>query len=343
MTNYSIDWKKYVSFKEMKYDDFISLIAQRITDAECLQKVDGALGAMIYERGSKCKFQTTGNQFLENLPVLEEYQNILDNIKSINSVVLMGEMVAKRSGSILPFNQTISIVKTPTKGNNATLIHHYLYDLFYINGHKITDYKTALKFIDDNFNIKTKFIHIPSHVKWQIDRFSKLYHNTIMTPGFDGVVVRQFHGRNYKIKPFQTFDLAVIGAGNEFMPAWAKKQISYLIVAFIDKDGNFRLSSKVGTGYDFKTRSMFYDYIMKEKILEKNGEFFVQPRMIIEVEFLRYDVRDMPCYKFDGKTFHLIGKKASGTMINPRFSKIREDKKMNEYDVRLGQIPEFDR
>ena len=130
MINYANDWKRYVSFKEMKYDDFISLIAQRITDAECLQKVDGALGALIYERGSRCTFQTTGNQYIENLPVLEEYKKILDNIKGINQIVLMGEMVAMKGKDILPFNQSISVIKTPTKGNNANLIHHYLYMCF---------------------------------------------------------------------------------------------------------------------------------------------------------------------------------------------------------------------
>lgn len=180
------------------------------------------------------------------------------------------------------------------------------------------------------------------HTKWKSENFSKMYNNTIIKPGFDGVVIRQYHGKNYKIKPFQTFDLVLIGAGHEHMPAWKKNQISYLIVAFIDKDGLFRLTSKVGTGFDFKTRSMFYDYIMSNKILEKNGDFFVKPEKIVEVEFLRYDIRDMPCYKFDGKSYTLIGKKASGTMINPRFLRIREDKKINEFDVRISQIPEFD-
>lgn len=96
MTNYCNEWKRYVSFKEIKYEDFISTIAPIITDAECLQKVDGILGALIYERDNFCKLQTTSGQYIEDIPIVNEYKNILDNIKGINQIVLMGELVGKK-------------------------------------------------------------------------------------------------------------------------------------------------------------------------------------------------------------------------------------------------------
>lgn len=339
MINYPIEWKKYVNFQEIKYDAFISNISDNISSAVVSQKVDGILGALIYERDNRCIFQTTGNQFIKDIPVLDEYKNFLDKKNNINQIVIMGDLVGQLNGNIIKFNDSLSIVKTPKKGENANKIHHYIYDIFSINN-EIVDYNSSLKFINSNIKDFDR-IHIPIHYNWSINNFSKLYKETIEKDGFDGIVIRQSHGKNYKIKPFYTFDLVVIGAGREDMPAWKKGQISYLIVSFLDNDGNYRTSSKIGTGFDFKTRFSLYEYIMNNYIMKSDGEYFVKPEKIIEVEFLRYGLKEMKCYSFDGKKYKSLGKKLSGTMINPRFKRFREDKKINTFDVRLNQIPEF--
>lgn len=338
--NYSLDWKSYVNFKELKFDEFIT-ISDIISSGFCSQKVDGILGALVYKRGQSTYFQTTGNQFITNIPVISEYERYLNSLKNIDSIVIIGDLVAKKGKTIFPFNQTVSIVKTPNKGNNKNLICHYLYDIFYINEVK-TNYKQAIDFISKiNFN-SFNFIFAPIHLPWNEKNFRKLYVTTVDRQGFDGIVVRQFSGRNYKIKPFKTFDLVVIGAGNTAMPAWKNKQISYLITAFIDKKGYYRQTSKLGTGFDYRIRADFYDMINKEKIQERDGEFLVKPRIVVEAEFLDYDIKEMLCYKFDGNQYIFEGKKDSVTLRNPRFIRIRHDKTPNNIDVRLSQIPEME-
>lgn len=71
------------------------------------------------------------------------------------------------------------------------------------------------------------------------------------------------------------------------------------------------------------------------------GNFFIKPELIIEVKFLRYHINNMDCYSYKNGIYNNIGKKESITLINPRFNRIRVDKKINDYDVRISQIPEL--
>ena len=87
----------------------------------------------------------------------------------------------------------------------------------------------------------------------------------------------------------------------------------------------------------------FYDYVQKNRTMNEDmkGNFFIKPELIIEVKFLRYHINNMDCYSYKNGVYTNIGKKESVTLINPRFNRIRVDKKINDYDVRLSQIPEL--
>ena len=57
MKNYSLEWKKYVNFKEISYNDFLVKFHE-IKDAYYLEKIDGMLGALIYIKDKDIFFQT---------------------------------------------------------------------------------------------------------------------------------------------------------------------------------------------------------------------------------------------------------------------------------------------
>lgn len=341
MKNYALEWKKNVNLRDLSYEDFVSIF-HNISNVFFLEKIDGMLGALIYREGKRPFFQLSSGRIISGLPVLYEYETYLKNLK-VKEAVLVGELVAQKFATVLPFNQTSSIVRTAYRiPAYRDLVHHYLVDVYSLNKKKL-GFNQAFKFISKNFG-KIGFPHIrtPKVVYGGTDAFRKLYMLTKDKPGFDGVVVRDMGGKNYRVKFTGTVDLVVIGAGHTDMKAWKKNQISYLLTSFIDSDGMFRTSSKVGTGFTFKERTSFFNYIKDSTLYKKDGEFFVKPKLVIEVKFFRHRITSTPTYKFTKGRYDLVGNKKSVTLSHPGFERIRSDKKPDRYSCRLEQIPDWE-
>lgn len=341
MKNYCIDWKKRVNFNEMTHSNFIEDYSN-ISNSFYIQKIDGMLCMLIYEKDKECFFQTTTGAIIKDIPVLKEYKESLSRFDNIKSIKIAGELVARKGNRILDWGDSQSIIKTYTR-SNTNLIFHYCYDIYELNGQKIS-FKEAINYLKFRLESKEfKHIVVPEYTFNGINTFKNIYRKFVgnKTSGIEGIVVRS-ERKNFKIKPSQTLDLVVMGAGNKEMISWNRKQISFLLPAFMDKDKNFRLVSKIGTGFDFKTREYFYDYVIKNKTNEDTyGNTFVKPELVIEVKFLRYHINEMDTFEYKNGVYTKIGKKKSVTLINPRFTRIRDDKKINEFDVRIEQIPEF--
>lgn len=340
MKNYALEWKKNVNLRNLSYEDFVSKF-HNISNIFYLEKIDGMLGALIYREGRKPFFQLSSGRVISDLPVLYEYGIYLKKLK-IKEAILIGELVAQKFATVLPFNQTSSIVRTAYKRPEyKDLVHHYLVDVYSLNKKKLA-FKQTFNFISKNFGkIGFPHIHTPKIAYGGMDAFRKLYESTKNKPGFDGVVARDIDGNNYRVKFTGTVDLAVIGGGNIDMKAWEKKQIPYLLTAFIDKDKLFRTSSKVGTGFTTKQRETWFRFVNENKIYEKDGDFFVKPGAIVQVKYFRYRITPTITYKFVKGKYETIGNKESVTLSHPTFERMRYDKKANKYDVRLEQIPSW--
>ena len=336
MANYAAEWKKLVNFKQLDYNSFISKF-ENVSDSYFMEKIDGFLGALTYVNGF-ASFTTVNDIKISDLPVIEEYRSILQRRADLSHVVLIGELVAVRGNIILPFSDTQSIVKTSYLDKNKPLVHHYVYDIFSIDGRRISSYKEAMQFILQHFQGSTR-VHIPKYTYGDIDDFKYLYTRAIRKRGVEGVVARLYDGkRNYKVKETTTWDVAVIGMGDKTMKVWSRDQAPYLICAFIGPDGTFRRTSDVGTGFTIKERQDFFSYIMSNKIQEIGDEVFVSPVKVIEVRAFRWRIKQSPAYFWTGKEYKLIGKKDSISLDMPAFLRIRDDKKVNDRDVRLTQI-----
>lgn len=337
MKNYALEWKKYVNFKELSYDNFISQNIN-ISNAFYLEKIDSMLGMLIYEKGKLPYFQTTTGAIISDLPCLDEYYKILNKEKDINFLVLAGEISVIKNGKLLEWGPSQSIIKTSYIEDNKNLIHHYVYDIFLENNKKIP-YNEVVNKLHKIFNFnKTDYIHFPEYDYGGIKDFSNLYKKVInIKTGIEGIVIRT-NFKNYKIKPYLSFDVVIIGAGNENMISWSKKQISYLIVAFLDEHKNFITTSHIGTGFTYKERELFYSYINENKVMLKNGEVFCKPKIVIEVYCKKNLPNTFMSYKYENQLYVEIGKRKSISLIDPRFIRIRIDKNINDYDVRITQI-----
>lgn len=334
MSNYSDQWKKDAKFRQVSYDEFVTIPFSKGT---FMQKVDGMLGTFVFSQNNKSFFQTTTGKEIADIPVIIEYEKLLTKM-GVSEAKIPGELTAEKNGKILPLNEIQSIVKRSREEQNKDLIHHYPVDVISLNNSKVS-FSQALRFISKSFKSQ-KHITLPKIVSGDLNDFRKLFSET-MQPGFDGVIAREIAGKNYKIKYVNTVDLVIIGAGNLTYPAWLKKQISYLLTAFIDKDGNYRSSSKVGTGFTEKQRADFYDYITKNTLYMNRNEFFIKPEKIIEIKYFRTRITDTPIYMYAGKQYMNLGMKKSVTFSHPSFVRMRPDKVPNKLNARLEQIPDF--
>ena len=336
MINYATKWKKESRFIQMPYHDFVSMPDDM---AIYMAKVDGMLGALIFDEDNFF-FQTTTGKEITDIPALYEY-SVLFKKHSIKSAIVMGELVAQRGGAILPFNEIQSIVKKSYVPANKDLIYHYPVDIVSINNKDISFMK-AMSFLSRAIG-KTGLPHIklPKYEMGNLEVFRRLYKEILDKPGYDGIIARNYNGKNYKVKFVETADLVVIGAGHENMKAWQKGEVSYLLTAFIDKNGLFRSSSKVGTGFTRAKRTALFKFVNDNYIYKENGEYFLKPQLVVETKYFRYRITDTPTYKFQNGIYKQIGNNRSITFSNPSFERIRKDKKATKYDTRLEQIPEF--
>lgn len=337
MKNYSALWKKEINLRQISYKEFIDV---SFSKAFFIEKVDGMLGTLIYEEGTGTFFQTTGGTIINDIPAMYEYE-VLFRKSGVKDAKIPGELVAQIGGKILPFNESVSVIKRHYIPKNKELIFHYPVDVYFLNGKKLS-IKDSLSFLTRNVrNIGLPHIRLPKIVYGNINDFRQLYEDVKGKAGFDGVVARDIQGKNFKIKFTETVDLLIIGAGKVGLPAWEKEQISYLLTSFIDKNNLYRTSSRIGTGFSRVQRSNLFKFVRDNVLYDNNGEFFILPKMVVEITFFRYRLTNTPTYKFDDNRYIERGNNLSVTFSHPSFNRIRPDKKANKFDVRLEQLPEW--
>jgi len=339
MKNYPKFWRQLTRFKEIKYNDFISEELKYNRQYIISPKYDGMLCAIIYD-GNDVLIQTkTGRLIEDDLPIKNEIINFLKN-KKVNNAIFIGELVAIVNNTILPFNKTQSIVKTPNIGNNSILIHVFIFDVIYFNDKLTNKYKDSIQILLNIFSNDLPHVHIPQFFIGKFNKIRDVYKQFMNTVGFDGIVVRESNSMNaIKIKYKSTLDVAIIGFGNKKMKSWPRNEISYLLTAFMDNDGYFRVSSKVGTGFNKEMRKKLFTMLNEIKIYETDEEVFVEPKYVIEVEYLEDMISMTDKLKFNGKKYIKLGTDKSITLRHPSFIRIREDKEVNKYDIRIEQSP----
>ncbi|MFW6002459.1 MAG: RNA ligase family protein [archaeon] len=331
-------WKETLKLKSISYNEFLTKYPKVQTWFQ--EKIDGEVNALIYHKDHDIYLQSTTGKEKRDLPVVYQCKEILDNL-NVKHVILIGELVAIKNNEILPFNQSESIVKRHYLPSNKDLIHLFLIDVFKY-GNKSLDFQSSVNFFKNNF--KGTHIHIPKTKYGGIRTFRTLFNETINTPGKEGVVIRDLKGQNFKIRYTSTVDVAIIGAGRKGMIAWERGEISYLITAFVDKYGNYRRSSNIGTGFTTNLRIELFNYIKRNYLYEENGEFFLSPKksFVVELKYGRFRITDVPIYTFHKKKYQLKSEEKGITFSFPTFVRFRNDKDPKDiFDTRLEQIPDF--
>ncbi len=181
------------------------------------------------------------------------------------------------------------------------------------------------------------------------------YTEMVRNQGHEGLVC--FSDSNhlvYKIKPHHNLDVAIVGFTER---ADEPEIVRSLLTALVRKDGSLQLVTRVGGGLNDDQRKDLFHMLKPMEVestykeTDGNHTLFtmVKPELVAEIKFhdlITDDSRGMPQMKavltYDDETGyqHQLPEPFL-VLISPTFLRLREDKQVNEVDLRLTQLQDF--
>jgi ATP-dependent DNA ligase len=339
LTSRAQKWKKDQGIISLTFDELLKKIQGKKFIAE--QKVDGQSAIMEYRDGSS-RFGSLGGRIITEIPVLNEIERILKD-KKIHQALMVGELAGVVDGKIIHFDDTESLIKNPAKDKKA--LHWFPYQLLGLDGE---EYGESFKdYIKGWAQIKTffksaKYVE-PVEYEQGIAGIKGFWNRIVIKQKNEGLVVRTEDGKVYKSKPTFTYDLVVIAVGSKKGKNWPKKMIGNTLMAFMDEDRVFRVAGEIGTGWNTEEKKELFSWAQKNKVGEDDTYIWVKPQRIIEVQWERSNIKHNPAYKFEKGKYEKIEKRPVGTIVKPRFIRYRTDKSVTPKDLRLTQVPNWEK
>jgi hypothetical protein len=296
-------------------------------------KVDGEASALLYQ-DNKCIISSRHGKVRYNLPFADEINFALSKYKK---AVLFGELYAvdKDNETILPYPKTMSIIRKPDE-NTIKQIRFMIYDIYSLNDNIIYDgknetYPKRYNIIDRLF----KNLHNVNPCKLFYigkEEIKHLYETNVLTNKYEGLVIYD-DNKTYKLKKSLNIDAAVI-----FIEASDKHPDMAGSVGLALKEGNkFYFIGKVGTGFSTDFRKKLLKYAKKNYIKKEDNIYFIEPKIVFEVNAKSFNEGKNVIY--DTK-YNIIGHYDIGSLREPKFIRIRDDKKVDDKDVGISQIPQ---
>lgn len=330
---YSIEWRDSIKFIDYGYEEFVKFLSE--TDKEYIysEKLDGELNSLIYEKDKYPYFLTKNGVVHErDYSVLREYKNILDSLEHINDIVVIGELKAFSPEKDIEFRKSQSIIRT----GDEDLIHHFPFDIYRLNGENTHSDLVSLREM-----FKSDHIRTPRFSYGGVDVFKEVWDSIVNQEHGEGIVVIDTMDLNirYRIKNIMTADVVILGAGNTSGKAWAKNQVGYLILALLDENNDFILTTKLGTGLNKKEKLELFEYVYNNKVEEKGGDIWIPPTLIAEVKYRRHRFQKLPLIKYIDDKYINIGDTIGVMMDQASLSRFRDDKRIDYKDLSINQFP----
>lgn len=294
-------------------------------------KIDGEGSAFRY-KDEGIEIVSREGRVRTELPVEEEMARLLEDYVEVTG---FGELYAvDEAGKMLPYPQAITILRRPEGRENQ--IRFAVYDLASVDGKPVeeADYAAKHKLITEIFGTGKLVIPIPAKIG-DMSTIKEMWESGVLPGNYEGLVV--YGDRVTKIKPIITQDLAVISVN---MSDKHPELMGSLGVAYMDEQHNLHYAGHVGTGFSQADRAWWADYGQKNKLRQEKNVIFVKPELVIEVHTKELNQHDAPLFD---QSLEYIGMAPSGIGREPRFIQIRQDKTISPADLRLDQIPGFER
>ena len=318
-------------------------------------KIDGQFWCLIVEAGDAILVAPNGKVLSGELPFLAEARRTVAS-RAQGRTLCAGELFALRKEG-RPRVADVSGALGGGASAEVARLGFFAFDL--LDGgdarspQPAAEYAERLATLERLFEggqrlraIKTEHVHSPEEVR-------RLFGDWVEGGKGEGLVVRSFDGRIYKLKPIFSLDAAVIGFTEQ---TDARDHVRSLLLALMRENGQFQLIGSCGNLGADSFRAELYQRLApavtesKYRFASSTGALFrfVAPREVVEVEVTDLQTEDSesrPVKKmvldFDPVQGWLpLQLKAGVSLIHPILARRRDDKEVNPIDVRASQILE---
>lgn len=311
------------------------------------RKFDGETWFLVNKGKEVFLASPSGSVIAGKLPVLTEAKSLPDNS------ILAGELYAKVSGRRERVGDLASALAQDGKNADDNLMY-VAFDSLQIAGQPVPiAYDEKLKQITQlvsdgsHFNVvEVTALHTGLEVH---ERFTA----DVLNGSSEGLVVHHANGIVYKVKPEINIDAVVIGYT---VKADEPKACRSILLGLITKEGSYAVvgaCGNIGSNADrldwFKRLSKLNTESRVRRASDSGGLYqFVKPEIVAQfvVTDLQGELSDgsipvVSTVGYSNDEWTLVGSVQSPSLLHPVFERIREDKKINETDVRFAQVEEY--
>lgn len=348
-----------IDAKESTFD-FINRLYE---DNVITVKMDGEFNICVYNFAGSPKSDARGkkgsapegvktifanlNTLKWGFPALDEIENRIKNTKykdGVDEVVFSGELlVHDKNGDLLRGGKARAFV------GHEDDTHYYIFDIISINGTRVQgDYVSRLQLADEIIGGDGNRIHVVYWEEGGPDVAKRVWEDTIIPSGHEGLVVRSASGGSVtKVKIVHPIDLLVVGWKEG--SGRIKGLMGALLLSLRDEEGIYRFNASVGTGFSDADRKWWADEMQNIETGDtKNisGDAFklVDPTKspIVEIECNEFHPQMYDAYEFEDGSWKYIGSRFTHIIQKPRMKRVRTDKTNNTKSLRLEQIPDYE-
>lgn len=315
-------------------------------------KIDGELWFLILDKGDALLTNPRGVVIAGNVPLLEEARSLGQRCKG--RTVVAGELfAAKKEG-----RPRVGEVSATLAGEGQAPVERLGFAPFDIllGGDAEAEmplgtYAEKLELLQRIFDGGKRVKAVRTEVVVKPDGVAKLYAEWVESGKAEGVVART-PARICKIKPSFMIDAVIIGYTER---TENPDQVRSLALALMRPGGQFQYVSACGNMNE--ERRVEFKKILSKKVVQSNWRLsrgdgalfrFVKPEMVVEVKATDVQseesngrlLRQMVLSYSDEAGWHAMHKLPCASLLFPVFVRIREDKRVSETDIRIGQVLE---
>ena len=332
------------SFIPINGEDIVSKVAGKTIYIS--KKIDGEFNLFWFD-GTNSLLINGNGKVKEDLPILPKITKALQD-KNIKSLTMAVELHLREEQDRSRIFEVMSAI-----ANEPDALTLSAFDLLELDGtvYLEPDYAVTIekisKLLEDS-PISAVDLEKVSSSQQVSERFEEI----VINNGAEGLVVRSLEFPIiYKIKPVHTIDAAIIGftEGNE-------GKIREILLGVMHKDGRYSQIGRTGNGFTEDQKQTFYDLLSKEIISSPYIEAdsrrvafqMVVPKIVVEIaanelltENMKGAIRN-PLISFSDKEGYFFVSNINGiSLLHPVFKRIRDDKSVNDHDVRFSQISDI--
>ncbi|MCA9130728.1 MAG: ATP-dependent DNA ligase [Planctomycetales bacterium] len=315
------------------------------------RKIDGEFAVLVLQDEQVFAINP-GGTIRVGLPWLEEARKQLFDA-GIRSAKIAGELYAHLGKRRSRVHDVSRIARSPKSESDLKKLRFAPFDIIELNGEKVEDPYGSIFQSLENLFAKCKYV-TPVETQIVNDRkaISQLFHQWVEKEEAEGLVVRSDNSGLFKIKARHTLDAVVIG----FTESVDERAglLHDVLVAVMRGDDSFHVLTRVGGGFSEDQRrsllSDLKDMTVASEYVEVNSDYvayqMVRPEWIVEVSYLdliSQTTRGGPVNRmvieYEAEAgYKVVRRLPLATVISPQFVRLRDDKSVNNSDVRIAQV-----